>query len=74
MNEGYGLLNGRLTQEYQAQSLANPVRFSLWGENLMNIDDQVYTSAIGSSSSGYFGSNYFHAEPYSYGVDLEFSF
>jgi len=73
-NEDYGLLDGRLTVEFQPDSMANPVRVSLWGSNLLDIDDPVYTSAIGSSNTGYTSSAYFWAEPRTFGADLEFSF
>lgn len=69
----YGLLNGRLTLEYQPAASRNPVRVSLWGRNLLDKDNAVYTSAIGSSFTGYSSSTFNYAEPFSYGLEVQFS-
>jgi iron complex outermembrane receptor protein len=69
----YGLLNGRLTLEYQPAISRNPVRISLWGRNLLDADDPIYTSAIGSSFTGYSSSTFNYAEPFSYGIEVQFA-
>ena len=72
-NSAYSMLDARLTLEYQTPKFDGPLRVSLWCSNLLDSDEPVWTSAIGSSNTGYFSSNHFHAEPRSYGVELQFA-
>ena len=67
------MLDARLTLEYQTPKFDGPVRVSLWCSNLLDSGEPVWTSAIGSSNTGYFSSNHVHAEPRSYGVELQFA-
>lgn len=71
--DSYGMLDGRLTLEYQWDAARDPVRISLWGRNLLDKRDPIYSSAIGSSVDGYSSAIYNYAEPFSFGVEITFS-
>ena len=71
--DAYGLMDGKLTVEYQPDSSAEPVRVSLWGRNLLDDRDPIYASAIGSSVTGYSSSIYNYAEPFSMGIEISFA-
>jgi iron complex outermembrane receptor protein len=73
-NDPYGFLDGKITVQYQTETIANPVKISLWGRNLLDKRVPIFTSAIGSAAQGYSSSVYNYAEPLTAGVEASFSF
>jgi iron complex outermembrane receptor protein len=72
-NDPYGFLDGKITVQYQTETIANPVKISLWGRNLLDKRVPIFTSAIGSAAQGYTSSLYNYSEPLTMGVEVSFS-